>query len=180
MKKGFQLVILFWVCVLLWGCPYSSPYGIDAVAIQQIDDNLLGSWSCSINKPAAEGNLKTDSIKISFAKYTDKEYAIVLTGEIKDLKPFHCLHNDSITGTAYLSYIGEKQFLNTFINGQMYIAELIKSPGGLSIFCLAERFTARYIKSSDQLKNSIAYHYKVAINPAYDDYFVLKNLQKTE
>lgn len=165
-------------CVILCGCPYSSPYGIDAVANIAIDDDLLGNWETLVSKPSDEQHLKSDPVQISFTKYTDLEYSIAISGGIKELLPYRCMDNEIITGTAYLSTIDKKRFLNAFIKGRMYIAEVIKSSDGLSIQCLAERFTAKYIKSSEQLRSALTFHYKVAIYPAYDNFFVLKNLMK--
>ena len=178
MKGSLHFAIIVCLSFLLCGCPYSSPYGIDAVATQNIDEGLLGNWACLVNKPAPETQTKMDSVKICFSKYTDQEYAIVITGGIKEFRPFHCMEKDTIKATGYLSTIGQHQFLNAFVKGRIYIAEVKKVPGGISILCLAERFTARFIKNSDQLRGSLAFHYKVAITPAYDDFFVLRNLQK--
>ncbi len=178
MKLGVQNLLLLSVCIMLWGCPYCSPYGIDAAAQQDIEEGLIGNWGTLVNKPSDEMHPTADSVKICFTKYTDQEYTIAITGGLQELRPLHCLENDTIKGTAYLSTIAQKQFLNAFIKGRMYIAEVTRNTDGLSIKCLAERFTARYIRSSEQLKNSIAFHYKVAISPAYDDFFVLNNLQK--
>lgn len=178
MKFYIFTLLLLAICIILCGCPYSSPYGIDAVAQQDIDESLLGNWATLVNKPSDDKHTKADTVKIGITKYTDQEYAIAITGALSELKSFHCLEKDTIKGKAYCSTIGQKQFLNAFIDGRTYIAEVSKTAAGLSIICLTERFSARYIMSSEQLRNSIAYHYKVAITPAYDEFFVLKNLQK--
>lgn len=75
-------------------------------------------------------------------------------------------------------FVEGKQFLNTFVKGKMYIAEIRKDSNTLSIFPLAERFTAKYIKNSTEFRRAIEFHYKIGMAPTYDDYFVLKNLQK--
>ena len=178
MKRCYSTGILMAICIILWGCPYSSPYGIDAVATEGIDDNLLGNWATLVNKPSYDQYPKADSVQICFTRYTDKEYTIAITGAIKELLPYHCIERDTIKGNAYLSTINKKKFLNVFVSGRMYIAELIQKPDGLTINCLAERFTAKYIKTCDQLRSVLSFHYRVAISPAYDDFFVLKNLHK--
>ena len=178
MKHIFQFLLLITTSIFLWGCPYDSPYGIDAVAQEGIDESLLGSWAAIVTKPGDDMHHREGPVKIIFSKNTDQEYNIAITGNIDELKPYHVITNDTIKGTAWLSTIANKQFLNSFVKGRVYIAEVKKEAGGLSILCLAERFTAKYIKSSDELRKAVTFHYKVAIKPGYDDYFVLKNLQK--
>jgi hypothetical protein len=60
----------------------------------------------------------------------------------------------------------------------VYIAALKKDSNGISIFTLSEHFTAKYIKSSQSLKAAIEYHFRSRPLPMYDDWFVLKNLQR--
>mgnify|MGYP000547691055 CR=1 FL=1 len=55
MKQILQLLLLFTTSLLLWGCPYESPYGIDETAQENIDEDLLGSWATYVTKPS---NLK--------------------------------------------------------------------------------------------------------------------------
>jgi hypothetical protein len=106
------------------------------------------------------------------------EYDIAITGYIDELKPYKVIANDSIKGTAFISSIGKNQFLNATIYGKVYIAELKQDANSLSIISLSEHFTAKYIKSSQALKTAIGFHYRTRPMPTYDDWFVLKNLQK--
>ena len=178
MNKTLQLLLLFTVTVFLWGCPYDSPYGIDPVAQQDIDENLIGSWATIITKPSDDKHVKEDPVKIIFSKNTGLEYNIAITGNIDELRPYHLVTNDSIKGIAYLSTAAGKQFLNAFIKGKMYIAEINNDTAGLTIRCLSEHFTGKYIKSSIELRKAVELHYKFSAFPVYDDYFIFKNLQK--
>lgn len=178
MKPILQLLLLFSLSIFLWGCPYDSPYGIDETAAQNIDEDLLGSWATFVTKPSNDGDYKADPIKIVFSKNTDQEYNIAITGYLNELKPYNVITNDTIKGSAYISTIAAKQFLNIFIKGKMYIAEVKREKNNLSILCLSEHFTVKYIKNSAALKKAIEFEYKVSVTPAYDDFFVLKYLQK--
>ena len=178
MKKILHLFIFLIVIIILWGCPYDSRYGIDATAQENIDDYLLGSWATLVSKPANDQEHKEDPVKIIFSKNTDLEYDIAITGYLGELKPYRVVTNDTIKGTAFISTVAGKQFLNSFIKGKTYIAEIKKDNNSLSILCLAEHFTVKFIKSSNDLRKAVEFHYKVANIPMYDDFFVLKNLKK--
>ena len=153
------------------GCPYDSPYGIDAEEQQNIDEAMLGNWAAIVKKPGNDKQQKEDPVKIIFSRNSDLEYGVAITGGIEELKPYHVISNDSIKGIAYRSTVYGRQFLNIFIKGKMYIAEVKKTGETLSILCLAEHFTAKYIKNSTELRKAIEIHYRVSISPAYDDYF---------
>jgi hypothetical protein len=178
MKQTLKLFLFLSVPILLWGCPYDSPYGIDPTPREYIDESLLGSWATLVSKPAKEQVYKEDAVEVIFSKNNDFEYDIAITGYINELKPYHVITNDSIKGTAYISTVGDKEFLNSFIKGKMYIAEMKKENNNLSIICLAEHFTNKYIKNSKELRKAIELHYRLKPIPTYDEYFGLKNLQK--
>ena len=178
MKKIIHLFLFFIVLIILWGCPYDSAYGIDATPQENIDESLLGSWATFVSKPANDQEHKEDPIKIIFSKNNDLEYDIAITGYLDELKPYRVVINDTIKGTAFISTGSGKQFLNSFIKGKTYIAEIKKDNNNLSILCLTEHFTVKFIKSSTDLRKAVEFHYKVANTPMYDDFFVLKNLKK--
>ena len=107
------------------------------------------------------------------------EYEIAITGYIDELKPYNLITNDTIKGTAYLSEVAGRQFLNAFIHGKVYIAEVKKENGQLfSLLPLAEVFTSKLIKSSAELRSAVEFHYKVRLKPGYDQQFSLKNLHR--
>jgi hypothetical protein len=178
MRKIKLFFLLPLASVLLWGCPYDSPYGIDPSAQEDIDESLLGSWATFVSKPTWDQQHVEDPVKIIFSKNTDQEYNLAITGYIDELKPYHVITNDTIKGTAYISTVSNHQFLNTLIKGKMYIAEIKRDNNNLSILCLAERFSVKFVKNSKDLRREIEFHYKVAVTPYYDDFFVAKNLKK--
>ncbi len=178
MKRIIHFFLFACLFIILWGCPYDSPFGLDEEAQQPIDEKLLGTWGGVIIKPANDGDYKQDSLKIIFERFTDKEYNISITGNLQELKPFHVVTKDSIHGTAFISSAEGKVFLNAFIKSKMYVAEISLGTNGLSLFCLSEHFTGKYIKNSAELRKAISFHYRVSASPAYDDFFVIRNLQK--
>lgn len=178
MKLFTYITILCLCTVLCCGCPYESPYAIEEIPQENIDEKLLGKWAAFVTKPSDDKHFKEDPVKLIFEKRSDLEYNIAITGYIDDLKPYKVIVNDSIKGTAFIATIGKQRFLNTNIYGRIYIAELKITNNGISILSLAEHFTAKYIKSSIALKTAIEFHYRTRTMPIYDDWFVIKNLQK--
>lgn len=178
MKTLLYTTLSLSLCIVLWGCPYDSPYGIDAEPQQYIDEALLGKWAAFVQRPSFENEYTESPVKIIFDKKTDREYGVYITGYIDELKRFRVIDNDTIKGSAYLSVVDQRQFLNTFIKGKMYIAEIKRDDHSLSILTLAEQFTNKYIKSSKELRLAVSVHYKSRVVPKYDEWFVAKNLQK--
>jgi hypothetical protein len=178
MKNLLYTICFFLPCILLWGCPYESSYGIDTEPQQYIDDELIGKWAAFVQRPSNENEYTEGAVKIIFEKRTDMEYDVSITGYIDELKKFRVIENDTIKGSAYLSLVDSHLFLNTLIKGKIYIAEIKKENHSLSILTLAEHFTNKYIKSSKELRSAVSIHYKSRPEPMYDDWFVAKNLQK--
>jgi hypothetical protein len=178
MKCKLYILILCCFCIVLCGCPYESPYAIDTEARQPIDESLLGKWAAIIPKPAPDGQFKEEPVSIIFQKRTDTEYDVTITGYLEELQKHHFITGDTIKGTAFLSVIDNRQFLNASIYGKVYIAEIKQKDNSLGILTLAEHFTSKFIKSSDALRNAIRVHYKTWSMPVYDDWFVAKNMQR--
>lgn len=178
MKQLLPVLFLITLSTLLCGCPYDSPYNLDELPLQNIDESLLGKWATFIKKSDDTGHSVEEPVKIIFEKRTDQEYNIAITGYIDELKPYHLIAGDSIKGTAYLSTVGSKQFLNTFIHGRVYIAEVLKEGNMVSILPLSEYFTSKLIKNSGELRAAVEFHYRVKLSAAYDPLFSLKKLQK--
>ena len=178
MKNQFYFLLFFTTTIFLYGCPYSSPYGIDEVPQQYINENLLGKWATTVPRPSDDKHYKEDPVKIIFEKKTEMEYDIAITGYLDELKPYRVVTNDTIKGTAFIAVIDSRQFLNAFIQGKMYIAELVQEDKSISILTLHEHFTAKYIKSSEALRIAIGLHYRLRASPSYDDWFVLRDLRK--
>ncbi|MEO5892419.1 MAG: hypothetical protein ABIQ31_19375 [Ferruginibacter sp.] len=179
MKKTLPSFLPLVFSVFLYGCPYDSPYNLDESPLQNIDESLLGKWIAPIARPGNKKYAgKGEWVKIFFEKRTDMDYDLVITGHIEELNPYHVVTNDSIKGTAYLSAIAGKQFLNAYIHGKVYIAEVKKDNGNVSILPLAEYFTSKLIKNSRELRTAVEFHYKVQAKPGYDPFFCLKKLQR--
>lgn len=178
MKPILNCSMLILLATLLCGCPYDSPYAIDEEPVQNIDENLLGKWAAFVPRPSDDKHYKDDPVKIIFEKRTNMEYDIAITGYLDELKPYKIITNDTIKGIAFISIIAKKQFLNATILGKVYVAEVKQQGKNLSIFTLSEHFTSHYIKNSKALRDAIEFHYKTRPAPGYDDWFVLKNLQR--
>jgi len=157
--------------VLLSGCPYSSPYRLDNEPETFIDKDLLGKWAT-----LAETKKGMQPVKLVLTEKNDKEYNLAILGYIDDLKPYVYMTGDSIKGTAFISMIKNASFLNIVISGQTYISKLIYLENKLSILPLAERFTAKYIKSGEQLRKAVEFHFDTRLRPIYDQSFCLKDM----
>ena len=174
MKTIFTISLLFFLSVLLCSCPYSSPYKLDESPSIYVEEEILGSWATFVKKP----NGKEEPVKLILSKKNDTEYNIAFTGYLNELKPFKVLVKDSISGTAFMSTVAGRQFLNITIKGTNYIAELKLKDGMLSLLPLIEHFTSKMIFNNSELRNSIEFHYKTRVHAMYDDDFCLKEMVK--
>ena len=180
MKKTAPLFLLIALAVLLTACPYQSQYAIDETPLLNIDENLLGSWAAMVPKPTNDGHFKEEPVKIIFFKKSDVEYDIKLTGYIDELKRYVPIQNDTITATGFISTIEGMMFLNVQINNTNLIAAVKNENKFLSILFLKDGFTPRFAKNASDVKKAIIYHYKTVAQPFYDDWLVLKNLQRVK
>ena len=174
MKTIFTISLLFFLSVLLCSCPYSSPYKLDESPSIYVEDDLLGSWATFVKKP----NGKEEPVKLILTKKNDTEYNIAFTGYLNELKPFKVLVKDSVNGTAFMSTVAGRQFLNITIKGTNYIAELKLKDGMLSLLPLIEHFTSKMIFNNSELRNSVEFHYKTRVHAMYDDDFCLREMLK--
>lgn len=175
MKKTKGIFILFVLSATLCACPYSSPYNLDNEPSVYVEDVLLGNWLGIIDKP---GFTNQQKVTLTLSKKTDTEYNISFSGSLDDLKPFHIVKSDSITGSAFMSTVDGMQFLNICIHSRIYIAELKFKDGKLSLLPLSEHFTGKMIFSSEALKNSVSFHYKTRVHPILDDEFCLRDMTR--
>ncbi len=178
MKSLLHTAVSFLLCIILWGCPYESFYSIDTQPKEYIDESLLGKWASFVPRPSFENEYTESPVKIIFEKKSDMEYDVAITGYIDELKKYRVIENDTIHGTAFISIIDTRQFLNTFIKGKYYITEVKRTDSTISLLTLAEKFTSKFVKNSESLRNAISVHYRTKPVPVYDDWFVAKNLQK--
>ncbi|MGC4101251.1 hypothetical protein [Ferruginibacter sp.] len=175
MKTIFTISVLFLLSTLLCSCPYSSPYQLDETPNIYVEEDLLGSWATFVKKPVSG---REETVKLILSKKTDTEYNIVFTGNIEELKPFKLIKQDSISGTAFMSTVAGRQFLNISVKGLNYIAELKFKDGNLSLLPLVEHFTGKMIQNNSELRNSVEFHYKTRVHALYDDDFCLKDMVK--
>jgi hypothetical protein len=175
MKKIFEISISFFLCVSLCSCPYSSAYYLDERPNIYVEDALVGKWITFI-KDGGGNSEKT--VYLNLSKRTDTEYNISFTGDLDKLRPFKVLIADSLTGTAFMSTVGDHQFFNININSRIYIAELDFKGDKLSLLPLAESFTAKMIFNSEALRKSVEVHYKTRVHPLLDDDFCLHDMVK--
>ena len=176
MKKLLEISLLFFLCVTLCACPYSSAYYLDETPGINVDDNLVGRWITFVKKP---NNNREEAVYCNLEKKNDTEYNISFSGNLDELRPYKYITSDSLTGTAFVSTVNNRQFLNIRINSRVYIAELEFKDDKLSLLPLAECFTAKMIFNSAALRKSVEVHYKTRVRPTLDDDFCLRNMVKT-
>jgi hypothetical protein len=176
MKKLLEISMLFFLSVTLCACPYSSAYYLDETPSINVDETLLGKWVAFVKKP---NNDREEAVYCTLEKKNDTEYYISFSGNLDELRPYKYITSDSLTGTAFMSVVGDRQFFNIRINSRVYIAELNLKDGKLSLLPLAECFTGKMIFSSEVLRKSVEVHYKTRARPTIDDDFCLRNMVKT-
>jgi len=175
MKTIFTISLFFLLTTLLCSCPYSSPYQLDENPNIYVEDDLLGSWATFVKKPVSG---KEEPVKLILSRKTDTEYNICFTGMLNELKPFKLVYKDSVNGTAFMSTVDGRQFLNISIKGTNYIAELKLKDGTLSLLPLVEHFTNKLIQNNAELRTCVAFHYKTRVHALYDEDFCLKDMIK--
>ena len=173
--KLFSYIVVIILSISLCGCPYSSAYKLDETPNIYVEDILIGNWACFVKKP---GINKEEPVKMVLSKKNDTEYNIAFTGYLEELKPFRIISNDSIMGTAYMSTLLGRQFLNIEIKSRVYIAEMKFDNNKLSVLPMAEHFTSRMIMSSFALRGMLEFHYKTHTHPMYDADFCLWDMVK--
>jgi hypothetical protein len=167
----FYIAFLIISGILLTGCPYSSPYRLDSEPQAAIDPQYLGKWATMV-----ETTNGMQPVKLILSEKNDKEYGLAITGYISDLKPYVAMAGDTIKGVAFLSIIRDAAFMNIVLGGQAYICKVDYFNNKLSILPLAEHFTAKYIKSGEQLRTAVEFHFNTRLRPIYDQSFSLKDM----
>ena len=175
MKTLLTITLLYLLAISLCSCPYSSPYKLDDAPGIYVEDILLGKWATFVKK---SGTDREEPVKLILSKKNETEYNIAFTGYLDELRPFNIINADSVTGTAFMSTVGETQFLNISIKSKIYIAELKYKNDKLSLLPLVEHFTAKMVSNNAALRNSVEFHYKTRLRPMYDDDFCLKDMVK--
>ncbi|CAN5757551.1 hypothetical protein BH11BAC4_BH11BAC4_01500 [soil metagenome] len=169
-------IALIPLTIFLYGCPFSSSYKMDATPGVYAEDILLGNWATMITTK----NGKQLPVKMILGKKSDNEYSIAFTGYISDLAMYRVIENDTIKCTGFVSNARDRQFLNISLNEQTYIAELIYKENRLSLLPLAEKFTAKYIKSDEDLRIAVEFHIRTRVAPVYDEQFCLRDMVRVK
>jgi hypothetical protein len=175
MRTIVNISLLFFLSTLLCSCPYGSQYQLDENPGIYVEEELLGSWATLIKKPVTG---KDEAVKLILGKKTETEYNITFTGKIDELKPFKLVAKDSVNGSAFMSTVAGKQFLNISVKGVTYIAEIKLKDGVLSLLPLVEHFTSKMIKNNAELRGCVDFHYKTRVHPLFDEDFSLKDMVK--
>ena len=175
MKTVFTILLLFLMCITLCSCPYSSTYKLDDAPTVYVEDVLLGKWATFVKRSGTE---REEPVKLILGKKNDTEYNVTITGDLDDLRPYRIVSGDSVRGTAFVSIIDGRQFLNFSIRSNVYIAELVFEDDKLSILPLAENFTSKMVFNNSALRNSVEFHYKSRVHPMFDEEFCLKDMVK--
>jgi len=173
MKRITLIAFLFAAAPMLCGCPYSSVYKLDDDPAIYVQDDLLGKWATFVKSPGTE---KEEPVKMILAKKSDMEYNIAFIGFTRELKPFNVVSADSIKGSAFMSDVGGRQFLNISIKSQTYIAEIKLKDDKLSLLPLSEHFTAKLIRNNQTLRTAVDIHYKTRVHPMIEEDFMLKDM----
>lgn len=173
MRAINTILLLISLSTLLCGCPYSSRYSLDESPTIYVEDGLLGKWATFVKKP---GSNKEEPVKMVLSKKNDTEYNIAFTGYLDELKRFGVVKADSINGTAFMSTVGQHQFLNINIKDKIYIAQFVVKDETLSLLPLVEHFTAKMVQNNQGLRTAVAFHYKMRVHPLVDEDFCLRDM----
>lgn len=175
MKTLYTIPLLLFLCVTLCSCPYSSIYKLDDNPSMYVEDVLLGKWATFVKKPGTE---REEPVKMILGRKTETEYNIAFIGYADELRPFHVVTADSVLGTAFMSTVRDKKFLNISIRSNIYIAEIKFNGDKLSLLPLVEHFTSKMISNNIGLRNSVDFHYMTRVHPMFDEDFCLKDMVK--
>jgi hypothetical protein len=161
---------------ILCGCPFQSVYQIDAVPQFQVDDVYYGNWETVM----VEETGKSRNVKMNLSPKNDNEYNIYFCGNFGRVNKKNQPQMDTVWGTAFVSLVENKQFININIDTKIYIAEFQYKNDKISLFPLCDHFTSFYIRSNDQLRERISYHYRTRLYPLFDESFTLKNMTRVK
>ena len=168
----FYFIIGIPLILILYACPFSSPYKLDKEPAIPVDEVLIGKWATMI--PDKKGN--SLPVKMILSKKNDTEYNIDFTGTFADLKMYNVVKEDSIKAVAFISNVADRQFLNIEIKGQTFIAAMVYYNDTLSLLPLLDGFTAKYIKSDSELRSAVEVHIKTRVYPRFDEQFCLREM----
>lgn len=172
-RSNFCYFIIFIpLTLILYACPFSSPYKLDKEPAIPVDELLIGKWATMISDK--KGN--PQPVKMILSKKSETEYNIDFTGNLSDLKKYNIVRDDSIKGAAFISNVADRQFLNIDIKGQNYIAAVVYYNDTLTLLPILDGFTAKYIKSDSELRSAVEVHIKTRVYPRFDEQFCLREM----
>jgi hypothetical protein len=160
--------------VSLSGCPYSSAYTIDHEPQLEVNETLLGKWAGYNIDQRGEKR----PVKMILSKRGDKEYGVLFTGYLDELTHCGIATNDTVQTVGNMASVDGREFMQIHFRAETYIAEVKLTDGKLSFLPLCEHFTNRIVKSSDDLKRSVFFHFKTRLYPLYDEPFCIYNMVK--
>jgi hypothetical protein len=169
-----SLLLLPVILAGLYGCPYRSPYKLENEPTVLADDVLVGKWATMITNAAG----MEKPVRMTVSKYSDYEYDLCLTGNMRELKFQNVVREDTIKGRAFISEAASRQFLNVKVMGRYYIAEFYLKNNKLTILPLCDHFTGKMVKSNRELKQALELHFKTRLYPLYDEDFSLKEMSR--
>ena len=173
-KAAVGWMLILPVVLSLCGCPYSSPYKLDAAPQVLIDTTLVGKWATMILNGAGS----SQPIKLIVEKSDDYNYDLMFTGNIKGLRNYHVADNDTIRGTAFITDAASRRFLNVQVRGEFYLVEFFYKNNKLNLLPLCEHFTEKMIRSDAELRLALEMHYHTRAYALYDDEFSLKGMSR--
>ena len=171
---SYRACLLFLLTPLLQGCPYYSPFKLDASPQNYINESFLGSWQGDVVDEL--GNHRIVNVQLS--RKNEYEYDYFIWGSFQRKEKNKKEAQDTIFGSAFMSYLANRQFLNISFENKFYIAELKYESDELSILPLDESFSSRIIRSDEQLKKAVLFHYKSRLFPKYDETLSLKYMKR--
>lgn len=171
-KKLLLYPLLCWATCLLFACPYSSPYSLDEDSANLVDESLLGKWATMVSG----GSGKEQPVKVILGKNTENLYDIHFISDFSEFKSYTHISADSISGTAFISIVSDRQFMTVRVQGLNYLAEVKVKDGKLNLLTLCEHFTNKLMKSNAEMHKAIELHYSTQLRPFYDEAFCLKDM----
>jgi hypothetical protein len=173
--KPIAYIPLLGLAILLCACPYRSSHALaQEAAPTPIDSNLLGKWAAMVLRNTG----KEEPVKLIVTAATPTLYHFAITGYLDELKPHRVFTGDSILGTATLTALANRRFLDVQLKDYRYIAELQWEKGKPSVLPMAENFTGKLIKNSNELRMALEYHCKIRFRPTYDEAFCLYRMTR--
>jgi hypothetical protein len=162
--------LLILVGVICTGCPFSSPYGLEAEPKEKVRQELLGTWVW---------NTPSDSIPLTIhlGKRTDYEYRLTIRGDLRQMIRTWTPETDSITLTAFTSKVAHQTFMNVISQSQYFLVQYKLEDGLLTLLPLSNDFNNKLIRDHKALKEIVSDHMKSG-SPMYDQLTTIRGLVK--